>query len=273
MTKTPIKSRCLLGVVAFVVLVGALLVVADAPRAPVAHAVVGDACPTGQNAECGDPLQVCRGNKCVSLENEPLGQIPVPEPGGGVARPGPGIANFVRYLYLFGVSFIGVVSMVSIFYGGLKYFLSVAGGAKENAKDILTGAALGLLLALSAYLVLRTINPALVSFEPIEGDLLQLTPPSASNPFITEKDQPCTPSLSDSCARELSCQGVRNKETGAIDSYRCLDTNLPPIPRTQECAQRPNACEPGYECIGNDPNNWFSATCQLMRKHGAGGPW
>lgn len=216
-----------------------------------AHAVVGAACPTGQNAECGDPLQVCRQNVCVSLENEPLGQIPVPTPEGGAAQPGPGIANFVRYVYLFGLSFIGVVAMVSIFYGGLKYFFSVAGGAKENAKDILQNALLGLALALGAYLILNTINPALVSFRPIEGDLLQLTPPSTPNPFTIGRDQRCYPAMPDFCASGLSCQGIRQQiaqDDPEETVYRCRDSNLPPLGDDVNCSQRPNACKPPLTC-------------------------
>lgn len=234
----------------------ALFAFGYAGRVPVAHAVVGAACPTGQNAECGDSLQVCRSNKCVSLENEPLEQLPVPEPGGGVARPGPGIANFVRYVYLFGISFVGVVAMVSIFYGGLKYFLSVAGGAKEDAKDILQNALLGLALALGAYLILRTINPALVSFEPIEGELLQLTPPSTSNPLVRGLGEICYPSLPDTCANGLSCQGQRQQyaqddpyvQNDKETVYRCLNSNLPPLGDSVNCSNRPNACEPPRTC-------------------------
>ncbi|MBI2624067.1 hypothetical protein HYW67_01050 [Candidatus Parcubacteria bacterium] len=236
--------------------------------APSARAVVGAACPTGQNAECGDPLQVCRNNTCVSLENEPLEQLPIPPPPGetGPVRPGPGIANFVRYVYLFGISFIGVAAVLAIFYGGLKYFFSVAGGAKEDAKEILTSAALGLLLALGAYLILRTINPALVSFQPIEGDLFQLTPPSTSSPFAIGSNQQCYPSSFDNCDRGLSCQGVRNPETRQID-FRCLASNLPPIGPNQECSERPYNCASGSDCRPN-PANPFSATCV---PRGAGG--
>ncbi len=234
-------------------LLSALVAFGYAGRVPVAHAVVGAACE--RNEQCGDSLQVCRNNTCVSLENEPLEQLPVPPPPGETApvRPGPGIANFIRYVYLFGISFIGVAAVVSIFYGGLKYFLSIAGGAKEDAKDILTSALLGLLLALGAYLLLRTINPALVSFEPIEGDLLQLTPPSTSNPLVIGLGERCYPGMPDACANGLSCQGIRQqyaqddpaeKET----VYRCLNSNLPPLGDSANCSNRPNACEPPRTC-------------------------
>lgn len=234
--------------------------------APSAHAVVGAACPTGQNAECGDPLQVCRNNKCISLENEPLEQLPVPKPGGGTERLVPGIANFVRYVYLFGISFIGVVAMVSIFYGGAQYMFSGIPGVKADAKERILNALFGLALALGAYLILRTINPALVSFEPIEGDLLQLTPPSTSSPFAIGEDQRCNPFPPDNCAKGLSCQGVQNRETGQIN-FRCLDSNLPPIGPREECSERPYNCMSGSECLPN-PANPLSATCV---PRGAGG--
>lgn len=250
-----------------IVLAAAIIVFAPAAL----WALVGADCNPAQVNPCGDPLQVCRQNQagqnvCISLENEPLEQIPVPTPEGGAAQPGPGIADFVRYVYLFGLSFIGIAATLSIFYGGLKYFLSVGGGAKEAAKDILQNAVVGLALAIGAYLILNTINPALVSFRPIEGDLLQVTPPSTSSPFAIGRGQPCYPGTLDNCDQGLSCRGIRNREAGRID-FRCDDSSLPLIEPGGECGERPYQCMSGSECRPN-PANPLSATCT---PRGAGG--
>lgn len=57
----------------------------------------------------------------------------------------------------------GGLAVIIIIYGGIKYMSTDAILGKEEGKAMITNALLGLALALMSYLILLTINPALVS--------------------------------------------------------------------------------------------------------------
>jgi len=73
---------------------------------------------------------------------------------------------FGNYLDLMVTIFIGiaaVLAMVMIVVGGLEYMTSELVSAKADGKEKIRNAVLGLLLALGAFLILKTINPDLVN--------------------------------------------------------------------------------------------------------------
>ena len=84
--------------------------------------------------------------------------IPVPEDadfGGFVS----GIYNLIIYV-------AGVLAVLLITYGGVLYLTSGPNASQvEEGKKYITNALLGLLLALSAWLILNTINPAMLDFD------------------------------------------------------------------------------------------------------------
>jgi len=84
-----------------------------------------------------------------------------PSIAGGEANPSPG--SYFKNLYEIGVGLAGVLAVLFIVIGGLEYIASAANpSAKESAKKRIWAAIGGLLLALASYLILQTINPALV---------------------------------------------------------------------------------------------------------------
>jgi hypothetical protein len=78
-----------------------------------------------------------------------------------------GIFNFI-------IAVAGGMAVLVIIFGGLKYMSTDAFSGKNEAKSIIEHAIWGLLLALSAWIILNTINPDLVNFnlnpEPIIED-------------------------------------------------------------------------------------------------------
>jgi len=83
----------------------------------------------------------------------------------GVDRTTPvGLVQYINYLYLFGLSLVGIAALGSLVIGGFKYMLSDTITTKEEAKKNISGAIYGLILALAAYLILNTINPDLVNW-------------------------------------------------------------------------------------------------------------
>jgi len=79
--------------------------------------------------------------------------------------PGTTLEGYVRYIYLFALSIVGIAALGAITFGGITYMLSDTITSKDEAKKWIWGAISGLILALAAYLILYTINPDLVSLK------------------------------------------------------------------------------------------------------------
>ncbi|KKR21831.1 MAG: hypothetical protein UT50_C0003G0012 [Candidatus Moranbacteria bacterium GW2011_GWA2_39_41] len=92
----------------------------------------------------------------ASFNYAPMEQIP------GFTTSG----NFYSYIsavYKFGIWAVGVSALLMITIGGYMYIMSAANVASaEKAKEIITDAIIGLILALVSYLLLYEINPNLV---------------------------------------------------------------------------------------------------------------
>lgn len=76
------------------------------------------------------------------------------------------IADYISKFYNFLIGFAAILAVVMIMVGGVLWMM--AGGSPErvsNAKSFITSALIGLILALSSYLLLQTINPRLVKLE------------------------------------------------------------------------------------------------------------
>jgi len=76
------------------------------------------------------------------------------------------IAQYIAAVYKYGVGITGILAFVMIMVGGIMWMM--AGGSPDrvsNAKTYIAGALLGLILALSSYLLLQTVNPRLVNLE------------------------------------------------------------------------------------------------------------
>ncbi len=77
----------------------------------------------------------------------------------------PFLAQYISaaYRYLIGVSVIAAIIMVM--YGGFRYMVGSAMGDVKRGKKIILDAILGLVLVLSAYLILQTVNPRLTELK------------------------------------------------------------------------------------------------------------
>lgn len=72
------------------------------------------------------------------------------------------VPSFIQNFYLFALGAAGVLTVGMIIVGGIYYSVSGAVDQKSKGKEIIMGALWGLLLLLSAYVILRTVNPKLV---------------------------------------------------------------------------------------------------------------
>ncbi|MFA4987802.1 MAG: pilin, partial [Candidatus Brocadiia bacterium] len=72
-------------------------------------------------------------------------------------------------LYKYAVAIVSIIAVIMVMVGGLRWL--TAGGsatAISAAKETISGATVGLTLLLGSYLVLYTINPALVNFKALQ---------------------------------------------------------------------------------------------------------
>lgn len=63
------------------------------------------------------------------------------------------------------IGIAGALAVLRIMMGGIKYMTSDAFESKSDAKETINNALIGLLLAISAYIILYTLNPNLVTFQ------------------------------------------------------------------------------------------------------------
>jgi hypothetical protein len=76
---------------------------------------------------------------------------------------------YLSYIYKFGIGAVGVAAMLMIVIGAFMYVTSVGSpGGATTGKKFITDALLGLLLAMTSYLLLYTINPELVTFKKLQ---------------------------------------------------------------------------------------------------------
>jgi len=76
------------------------------------------------------------------------------------------LAQYIGGVYKLGILFLAVICVIALLIGGLKYILSA--GNPSKAKEglvFIKSSVLGLILGLSTYLILYTINPTLVSLQ------------------------------------------------------------------------------------------------------------
>lgn len=76
------------------------------------------------------------------------------------------MARYIRAVYIFFVWIVGLLAVVMIIYGGIRWVAAAgnAGHIKE-ARDIVTNAIAGVVLALLSVVILRTINPDLTEIK------------------------------------------------------------------------------------------------------------
>lgn len=76
------------------------------------------------------------------------------------------LPEFIVYIYYFAVVVSGFVAFAILLYGGIKYLTSGDSPAKKaEARGLLGGGLIGLLILLLAYIILNTINPQLTIFQ------------------------------------------------------------------------------------------------------------
>ena len=92
---------------------------------------------------------------------------PLPQTGTQVSTFGQYVSGIIPFILVLAA----VLAVVELVVGGMQYALSESLFTKEDAKDRITKALLGLMIALVSWILLNTINPDLVKFRDLKFNL------------------------------------------------------------------------------------------------------
>ncbi len=91
-----------------------------------------------------------------------LAPLPGIGDGTGTVKVSEGLKGYINKIIYLIMGLIGILCVIMIVVGGIEYMTTMNIGEKEGAKNRIVDALLGLLLALASYIILSTINGALV---------------------------------------------------------------------------------------------------------------
>ncbi len=75
------------------------------------------------------------------------------------------LSSFVGEIYNLGIAIAVVLAVLEIMYAGIQYMITDNAGKKGASIERLTGALIGLGLAIASYLILNTINPQILDLD------------------------------------------------------------------------------------------------------------
>lgn len=85
-------------------------------------------------------------------------------PGGKAKAFGGGLFQLLNYLFTISIGVAAILAVIMLTIGGFRYMTSESVFNLGSAKEKITNAIVGILIVLTAVLVLATINPDIVKF-------------------------------------------------------------------------------------------------------------
>ncbi|MCB9808800.1 C40 family peptidase [Candidatus Nomurabacteria bacterium] len=121
---------------------------------------IGGFNPMDESNPCYDPSQ-------PDLRKPGCQELLAPIPGfGDRVDENLSLGKYINTLLQMVIGFMGIIAVLMIIAAGVKYMTTESFGGKANAKETITNAFLGLLIAVSIFIILRTINPDLLNLDP-----------------------------------------------------------------------------------------------------------
>ncbi len=148
------------------------------------------------------------------------------------------IAKMIKAFYNYGIGIAGILAAIMLMAGGLIWLTSAGSSEKiTQAKNIMSGSVVGLVILFGSWMLLRTINPALVDFriggiENIEKRQNCCHPVKGWVPEeligdslgCAQNGQYCADN--ESCAKtNITIQGTNQKKYGCLDlkEWQCCE--------------------------------------------------
>lgn len=143
----------------------------------------------------------------------------------------PSVTDAFQSLYTYIISIAGVIALAALIIGGILYLTSAGEPEKLNkAKKQILAAFIGIIILFSSYLILRTINPDLVSFEmPVLEDIvfhpLDIPTPETKVPQLLDKAKEMAEQIKENIIPGIELSSQKIKELTDI----CDCSNTQPL--------------------------------------------
>lgn len=173
--------------------------------------------------------------------------------------------DYIAELYRFALSFIGIVAVIMIMWGGFKWVTAAGNSGKiSDAKDTIYNAIIGLVLALLSWTMLNVINPALTknTFPTVQP----ITPKYATfSDYIGASCDAATIEESIKICKDLSLKATENKDPNALKCSRDRQTSSDPYNHctVPQCASVIDQCYLDYYASG--PYAYRLCLCDLYK--------
>lgn len=144
-------------------------------------------------------------------------------------------ARYVGAFYIYFIGVVGILAVVMMMWGGYHYVTALGNPAKmQQGKETINNALIGLVLALTSVILLRTVNPALVDVAGLFPDYISQRLQSFGKTSVPIKSFDCQRQMYQEMPviiqkikagdYDLKIQTEANKSEygGALDAYRLL---------------------------------------------------
>lgn len=141
------------------------------------------------------------------------------------------LGEYINIIVTIVIAVAGVLAVVMLIIGGVQYMTTDALAGKSNARETITKAILGLVLALASYIILKTINPNLVNINP-DIKKIEYTATIGADGEIIPIDGSSAPSDETSTAFKAWAQANSKKITltktngDKVDVSACEESNM-----------------------------------------------
>lgn len=157
-------------------------------------------------------------------------------PGAPALGEGSTLSDLVDYIIRASVTFAGMLALIFLVIGGIRYMTSTGDPVKmTSARDQISSATIGLLILLSSFLVLQTINPQLVEISDPEVSTIEPFEVPETSPMPTGQfrssisaEIPLGKILDEYLLETkytMSDENRRNKKESRMDRIRNIGTN------------------------------------------------
>ncbi len=176
------------------------------------------------------------------------------------------IGKYVNAIIKLSIVIAAVLAVVMITLGGFQYMTSESMGLKQEGKDKIKNAFLGLVILASSFLILNTINPALLNFN---LNIQTVGVPGNSNS--------AAPSSQTTSLDQTTRQSRENAGLSSAETYVVRD-DLTPVQRAAERARLETQCRGTHgsnaRILENRPSGGgnITYTCTYPTS-GASGSW
>ncbi len=150
----------------------------------------------------------------------------------------PYLSQYISGIYRLSVGLGAILAAVMIVFGGFKYLLAATVPDVKDGKSIIQDAVIGLVVLLSSFLILKTINPKLVETGPVRIQQITAVQPSDDSVFD---------SLAMSADPDSPAEGVNISSNGAGPARFCRQ-NLAANPRPGNSTVWCAACSTTVSC-------------------------